>query len=439
MALGGGTFLTQNKILPGSYINFVSVDRASATLSDRGIAALPLPLGWGPEGEVFAVTNDTFQRDSLKIFGYPYTADELKGLRDFFQSAKTGYFYRLNADGVKASNTYATAKYPGIRGNSLRIVIEENEASEPEGKLYNVYTYLDSTLVGEQRAVSAASDLTGNDYVDFKSEASLAATAGTPLTGGTDGTVEDAAWQAALDKLESYSFNTLGCLSTDDTVKGLYAAFTKRMRDDCGVKFQCVLFRYTKADYEGVISVENGLTGADDDPSMVYWVTGAEAGCAVNATLTNTAYTGEFVPKVDYTQAQLQEGILSGKLMLHRVGEDIRVLSDVNTFTSVTVEKNADFSDNQVMRVLDQIGNDIAVLFNTKYLGKVPNDNAGRISLWKDICKHHTELQNIRAIQDFDSDNVTVTQGDSKKAVVVTDYVTPVCAMTQLYMTVKVN
>ena len=44
MALGGGTFLTQNKILPGAYINFISVANASATLSDRGIATIPLDM-----------------------------------------------------------------------------------------------------------------------------------------------------------------------------------------------------------------------------------------------------------------------------------------------------------------------------------------------------------------------------------------------------------
>ena len=44
MALGGGTFLVQNKILPGAYINFISVANASASLSDRGIATLPLPM-----------------------------------------------------------------------------------------------------------------------------------------------------------------------------------------------------------------------------------------------------------------------------------------------------------------------------------------------------------------------------------------------------------
>ena len=39
----------------------------------------------------------------------------------------------------------------------------------------------------------------------------------------------------------------------------------------------------------------------------------------------------------------------------------------------------ADFSSNQTIRVLDQIANDIAVLFGKKYIGKVPNDAAGRI------------------------------------------------------------
>lgn len=78
MALGGGTFLTQNKILPGAYINFISVAQASATLSDRGIATIPLDMNWGPEGEVVTVELGDFQKDSQKIFGYAYTADELK-------------------------------------------------------------------------------------------------------------------------------------------------------------------------------------------------------------------------------------------------------------------------------------------------------------------------------------------------------------------------
>lgn len=56
MALGGGTFTTMNKILPGTYINFVSAPRASAALSDRGIAAMPAEFDWGPEGAVFPLS-----------------------------------------------------------------------------------------------------------------------------------------------------------------------------------------------------------------------------------------------------------------------------------------------------------------------------------------------------------------------------------------------
>ena len=78
-------------------------------------------------------------------------------------------------------------------------------------------------------------------------------------------------------------------------------------------------------------------------------------------------------------------------------------------------------------------------LFNTKYLGKVQNDEAGRISLWNDIIKHHEQLQTIRAIENFSGENVTVEKGDTKKSVAVTDRVTPVNAMEQLYMTVIVE
>ena len=110
MALGGGTFIAQNKKLPGTYINFVSASRASATLSDRGIAAIPLSMDWGVEGEVFEVSNDKFVNDSLKIFGYDYGHDKMKGLRDLFKNTRTLYAYRLNEKGEKASNTYAEAK-----------------------------------------------------------------------------------------------------------------------------------------------------------------------------------------------------------------------------------------------------------------------------------------------------------------------------------------
>ena len=188
-----------------------------------------------------------------------------------------------------------------------------------------------------------------------------------------------------------------------------------------------------------MISVKNGLVGASDDTSAVYWTTGAESACAVNRSMTNSTYTGEYDIDTNYTQTQLEKAIKAGEFTFHRVGDQTRVLTDINTFVSVTDEKSADFSSNQVMRVLDQIANDIASLFNSKYLGKVQNDASGRVSLWSDIVAHHTQLQTIRAIENFDSSSVTVSQGDRKKSVAVEDHVQPVSAMEQLYMKVIVE
>lgn len=554
MALGGGTFVTQNKILPGSYINFVSAARASANVSDRGYAAIPMALDWGPEGEVITVTSEEFIKNSMKYFGHSYTADEIKNLREVFCNASTLYTYRLNGGGDKAANDFGTAKYSGALGNTIATVIEllssepksggydwnystgENTlgvtaeggeataadtvtydgvtyatalkigdsaasvtfATEADGYLtlvtsstntsptvtidgmavsvsasggvtvelsagshtitkgttntflyyldvayetvntYAVSTYVGGVVVDEQE-VTAANDLLDNDYVVFNKSAALAETAGTYMTGGTDGETTALAHQEALNALSGYSFNVLGCASDDPLIKKLYAQFTESQRDDYGVKFQTVIYNYS-ADYEGVISVPN--TVKDDGTEgfeLIYWLTGAEAGCAVNASLMNTAYDGEYMADVSYSQTELENLIKKGYLVFHNVKGEVRVLKDINTFVSTTTDKNSDFCSNQVIRVLDQIGNDIAVIFNDSYLGKVPNDAAGRISFWGSIIKYIKTLENIRAVEDFEEADCEVTKGDEKGDVVVGLSVMPTCAMEKLYMTVYVN
>ena len=433
MALGGGTFFTQNKVLPGAYINFISASKASATLSDRGYAAMAIELDWGVENTIFEVTNGDLQKNSMKLFGYDYTAPQLKGLRDLFLNLKTLYLYRLTSGGVKATNTYATAKYCGTRGNDLKVVISNNVEDEEK---FDVSLYIDDTTLLDKQTVSQMSELVDNDYVTWKSGASLSETAGEPLSTGTNGTVNGLAHQTFLDKAESYYFNILGCVSTEDEIKSLYVAYTKRLRDEVGAKFQLVVHN-KEADYEGVINVINDV---EESPvsSLIYWVTGAEASCAVNASLLNKKYDGEFTVKADYTQSQLEGFINAGKFAFHNVGNDVRVLSDINTLLTTSDIKGDVFKENQTIRVCDQIANDIANIFNTRYLGVVPNDANGRISLWNDIVKHHQQLQDIRAIENFTSEDITVAQGDSKKAVIVYDKVTVVNAMAQLYMTVEI-
>lgn len=435
MALGGGTFTVQNKELPGAYLNFVSASAANTAFSERGIVTMPLELDWGVSNEIFEVTNEDFQKKSMELFGYEYTSEKMKGLHDLFLNARTLYGYRLNGAGKKAANQLAEAKYCGIRGNDIKIAVYVNEKDET---LFDVKTYL-GTAVVDRQTVSASDKLKDNQYVVWKPQITLEATAGTPLTGGENGTVSNQDHQAYLDQIESYAFNVMGAAVTEEDTKSLYTAFSRRLRDEVGIKFQLVLHDYAKADYMGVISVENRVLDEGwNEAGLVYWVTGAAAGCQVNRSNQNKKYDGGFLVDTAYTQAQLKTAISEGKFIFHQTGREVRVLEDINTMVSVSDAQGDIFKDNQTIRVIDQIGNDIAVLFQTKYLGIVPNDAAGRVSLWSDIVKHHERLQEMRAIEDFSDADVTVEQGDTKKSVVVTDLVTVVNAMSRLYMTVTV-
>lgn len=436
MALGGGTFTAQNKELPGAYINFVSAASADATLSERGIVTMPLEMDWGVSGKVFEVDRDEFRENCMEIFGYDYTHEKMKGMRDLFRNARTLYGYRLNGGGAKAANKYAEALYGGVRGNDLKIVVQVNADDET---MFDVKTVLGQSTVDEQK-VAKTEDLKPNKYVKWKEEAVLEASAGIPLEGGTAGETDGAAYQEYLNKIEGYTFHVMGTTVEDKVTKSLFVSFVKRMRDEMGVKFQLVLHGDTKADYCGTVSIKNTTSDEGWGPgSLVYWTAGALAGCEVNRSCQNRIYDGEFTVEAEYTQNELKKAIKAGEFVFHKVGADIRVLKDINTMVTVSDTQGDVFKENQTIRVIDQIGNDIAVLFNTKYLGTVPNNSAGRISLWSDIVTHHRQLEQIQAIEGFSDTDVTVQQGADKKSVVVSDSITVVNAMDKLYMTVSIS
>lgn len=430
MALGGGTFISQNKKLPGSYINFASAQNASSSIGERGIAAMAIEMDWGKDGEIIEVTSQNFAKDSLKIFGYDYSHEKLKGLRDLFKNVKKAYFYRLNT-GNKATTDIATAKYSGTRGNDIRIVVAKNIDDDTK---YDVITYLGTKEVDKQ-TVKEVSELLDNDYVTFSME-TLEVTAGKSLEGGTNGDVSGEAHQNFLDKLESYQVNAIGCTVKDEPTSNLYVQYAKRLRDEQGIKFQVVVFN-NAANYEGVVNIKN--TTVEDESALVYWVTGVIAGCEINKSNTNKTYDGEYTINADYTQAQLEASIDNGEFVLHKVGDEIRVLVDINSLVDTTIEKGEEFKSNQTIRVLDQIASDVASVFNSKYLGKIANNEAGRTSLWSDIIALFKDYQTFQAIENFEDADISVEIGNDKKSVTINTNVQVINAMEKLYMTVVVE
>ncbi len=436
MALGGGTFITQNKILPGSYINFVSLSSGANVFGERGTAAIGISLDWGTE-DIIELEEGEFMKNSLKYFTRAYTDEYLKDIREAFKYANKVLVYKLNQTSqVKAENKYCTAKGYGSRGNYIQVVISANADDESK---YDVALKIYGETVFEQAKVQNTDELEENSYVEWKSGVEISQEeAGIYLAGGVMGFVDGTSVQKFLSKLESYSFNAVAIIYDSAEYERLLIEWTKRMRDEVGKKFQCVTAK-VNGNYEGNVCVKAKIKDSEEDYHILAWTAGAICGCEINKSLTNTIYNGEYELDVDYTQSELEQSIEKGEFVFHRVNDSIRVLMDINSLTEFTVEKGEVFKANQTIRVIDQIANDIAEIFNDYYLGKVPNDDAGRTSFWSEIVKHHEKLAGLRAIENFSSEDITVEQGESKGSVVVTDCITPVNAMTHLYMTVIVE
>lgn len=455
--LGGGNFKAMNKTLPGSYYNVVSAKNVSAGLSQRGIVAVAMELDWGTENKVFSVAAENFDDEAMQLLGYKVDSPKLAAFREIFKNSRLIYCYRPVKNGVKASNDLAEALYPGERGNSIKIAVSANVDDSDK---FDVVTIMDGTTMDTQ-TVANANELKANDYVTFKSVETLTAAAAKALSGGTSGDeITGEEEQAFLDAIESYSFNALCCTSVDPVVQKLYLSFTKRMRNEVGLKFQTVIHKIENADFEGVVATWNDvetvdgkavsvISDGDGNPTqqitdlgsnaIVYYAAGAIGGCDINASNTNRTYDGELQVITKETQKELEQAIKAGKFMFHNVDDEVRVLTDINTFVSFKEDKNEDFQSNQTIRVLDQDAIETALLFNNKYLGKVLNDQSGRLSFWNDLVTLANEFFTLGAIEDFDSANITVERGSGKKTVIATKLLKPVNCMEQLYTTVTVQ
>ena len=258
---------------------------------------------------------------------------------------------------------------------------------------------------------------------------------------------EGATLAAGLTELESYEFNVIVTASTKAEDVTALISRVKSWRDDAGKKVQAVVYNHAvEGDLNSVatINVANAPILEKDDSlhteaALVYWVAGAEAGCAVNKSCTNMLYDGELTVNVAYSQSELQAFIDAGKFAFHLVYGSTRVLEDINSLVTPDATQNNDFKYNQTIRVIDQIANDIAYMFNTKYLGRIQNNNSGRVSLWSDIVSHHKALETMGAIEGFSSEHVVVQPGDNIRSVVVQDIITITGTMSQLFMTVVIG
>lgn len=436
----GGTWTTQNKVRPGVYINFVGEGKPVGAVGERGIVTMPMALSWGPSKQVLAINAG----DNVgELLGYDITAPQLLLVREALKRAKTLLLYRLN-EGTKAKVTAgtltATAQYGGLRGNDIKIVIQKNIDDDT---VFDVTTvFVDQPI--DRQVVKKVEELKPNPFVTFSGSGDVEVTAGAPLTGGADGATTNLDHTTYLEAIEVHEWNAMALPSTDNSLKSVYTSFVRRLRDKEGVKVQLAIENYPVPDYEGVISVKNGVVLSDGTTltaaQATAWVAAATAAANVNESLTYTAYDDAVDVEKRYTNSQIEAALLKGEFIFAQINGRAVVEQDINTFTSITPEKGKQFSKNRVIRVLDSIGNDLKRIFEKSYIGKVNNNEDGR-SIFRAQCTTYlTTLQNIAAIQNFDPQtDVIVLPGTDVDSVYAELTVQPVDAIEKIYMKVKVK
>lgn len=438
--MAGGTYSTQNKVRPGVYINLVSERKTAATVGERGIVALPLALSWGASQQATPIEAGS---NMLELLGYDVSAPQLLLVRETLKRAKTVIVYRLN-EGVKASvaigDLTVTAKFGGVRGNDVRVVVAENDDDE---NLFDVATYVGDAKVDSQ-SVAAINGLNANAFVVFSGTGALTASAGAPLTGGTDGAVTNQHHTDALAAIELLDFHTVALVSDDASLKSMYTAFIRRMRENEGLKVQAVLANYPAADYEGVISVKNGVKLADGSvlnaQQATAWVAAATAGATMSRSLTYSAYEEAVDADVRLTHTQTEAALLAGELVFTASGSRVLVEQDINTLTSYSPEKGRAFAKNRVIRVLDGIAGDLKRLFETMYIGKIDNNPDGRSLFYGACASYFNSLQAMNAIQSFNAQtDLSVAAGAETDSIAIDAYVQPVDSVEKVYMKVTVK
>ena len=445
--MAGGTWSSQNKVRPGVYIRFTSSRGLDLNVGERGVVTICEPMSWGPVGVVQTVEPGD---DMRPYCGYDITAPQARFLNEIFKGTNRTsapyrlYLYRPTASGsAEATATTgvltATAKYPGVRGNDITIVITEDV--DDEGS-FTVSTVVDNVIQDEQTAETVA-ELVANDWVTWSGTGALAATVGAPLTGGADGTVASSAYSAYLTAIEPYKFDVMIYDGTDTTVQDAMVAFVKRLADENGQYSQLCAANLTNPDSRYVINVCSGATLNDGTEltaaQTCWWAGGAEAGAQYNESLTYASYPGAIACSPVMTNSQYIDAINAGKLVLFADDNVVKVETDINSLVTYTTDITSIYRKNRVMRLCNTIANDVYQQFSDGYIGVVNNNEQGRAMFQSAIVGYLLDIQANQGIQNFEPEDVEVLPGDDIDAIVVNIVIQAVDAVEKIYMTIEVN
>ncbi|RHV84242.1 phage tail sheath protein [Clostridium sp. OF09-36] len=347
-----GTWESQNKVIPGAYINLQTNTPLSITAGDRGTVVIAQELSVGTDNEIYEIT--------ASAANYPENA------------------------------TAADKKLTGLALLGAKTVL-----------LYKL----------------------PSAHTDEHVEAMLAALK----------TVD-------FDVLV-YPYAKSG--TSASTAQQTIATWVKSMQDDDGKNVTAVLPNYA-ADSEYVINSVQGVILSDGSTLTAYetaaWIGGITAGSSITKSNTAQKFVGaiDVVPRM--TRSEQETAIKAGKLLLDvDRNQNVTVVADINSLTSTTQTKGDMMKQNRSVRTACGIRSDIQSVWDANIKGKYDNNATGRSIFKGMLVEYFTDLERRGAIQNFDSDNVTVGAGTAINAVLVNCGVQLVGSMELAYINVNLT
>jgi len=182
-------------------------------------------------------------------------------------------------------------------------------------------------------------------------------------------------YNAALTRLASKRWNYLAVPGIEQADVSTIETQIKTWRDNQKKTFKAVLPNVA-ADHEGVInfSTEGIKVRGITDPFTASEYTARIAGVLAGLPLTRSS-TYYVLPEVEAIQesSDPDADIDAGKLILINDGEKIKIARGVNSLTTTTTQKGADWKKIKIIESRDLWMDDVTRTFEEHYVGKVNN------------------------------------------------------------------
>lgn len=433
---GGNWSPAEKKIRPGFYMNFVAAALASIQPGARGIVACPVKSNRGPVDEFVEITSEA---ELLSTFGYDVTgATAYKTIRmALLGGAKTVLARRLD-DGTAEKGSLVLKDTESVDGIKL-VTLEKTDrdfraTTRPnlldstkqdiilyEGsRLLHTFTYETGTG-GFDKALTAINEEAKNEWIEAiklaDGSGTLATVSSQAFTGGASGItgITNQHYIEAQELFEARKFNAFVLDGVTDAAlqtsfkswilrmnaegKGVIGLFGGTQTADNSPEQGNTRSRLFNHELVGNVIVSGKLDGVwYSSAEIAPWFAGLMVGQKLSESMTYASTPFEDVrPRL--TNNQITAALEAGSLVLVHDGEKVRVEKDVNTLTSLREGQNNQFKSIQAIRIMQAFNDDLLKAASDNYIGKIPNDDDGKIALLNAYKQYFETMADARIIE----------------------------------------